>query len=133
MKFWSSSEVSPRAADRLREIRNAVERAINTELPALPLAPQWNEWTWAFIVTLFAPDVILDYPERVRRDNKGKALEFRLRVDYAEFMAAAPDRQVDMFFEQLHRSVDLMAKYKVSVDDRVTLHDLLDSVRPQIV
>jgi hypothetical protein len=96
------------------------------------LATQWDDWEWSFIVTMFAPGVILDYPERVRRNNKRKALEFSLRADYSEFMAATPQRQVEMFFEQLHRSVDLMAKYKVSVDDRVRLHDLLDGVRTHI-
>jgi uncharacterized protein YheU (UPF0270 family) len=130
MTFWSSLEVSAEAALRLNHIRKQVDKAINVGLTDLTLATQWGEWT--FIVTMFAPNVILDYQERVRRNNKRNAIEFSLRANYGEFMSATPERQADIFFEQLHRTVDLMAKYKVSVDDRVKLHDLLDSVRPKI-
>ena len=70
MRFWSSLEVSPGAEERLNEIRKAVDTAINKGLAGLSLATEWSEWQWTFIVTVFAPDVILDYPERVRRSNR---------------------------------------------------------------
>ena len=132
MRFWSSLEVSPGAEKRLSEIRKAVDAAINNRLSTILLAAEWNEWQWMFIVTAFSPDVILDYPERVRRSNKNKCLEFRLRADYREFVAAPRERQVDIFFEQLHRAVNLMEKYKMTTDDRSSLHSLLDAIRPSI-
>ena len=132
MKFWSSLEVSPGAEERLSEIRKAVDNAINKNLARVTISNEWTDWEWAFIVTMFAPDVILDYPERVRRSNKNKCLEFRLRADYQEFVAAPRERQVEIVFEQLHRAVNLMEKYKMTTADRSTLHSLLDAIRPNI-
>lgn len=131
-RFWNSLEADISLVDRLPAISRAAEAAIVPLLAARQLDPGLSDWTWAFIATVLKPDSHLQYDERIRRSLKNKVFEFRLRCDYTEFITATPERQVDMYFEQLHRSVDLLAKYKVSDTDRNTLHEMLRQARPRV-
>ncbi|MBL8239773.1 MAG: hypothetical protein JNM66_20275 [Bryobacterales bacterium] len=64
----------------------------------------------------------------MRRNSKTKDLEFRLKIDFTEFVSASHERKLELLFEQLHKSVDLMAKWKLSADDREKLHSVLNIV-----
>jgi hypothetical protein len=125
MIFWSSAEASPEAIASYRNIRKKAEETINGLLKSAPTDTCWADWKWAFIAIIISPTLGVDYPERAQSLKKNKVLEFRLRIDFMEFVDASVSRQAELIFTQLHRSVDLMAKWGVSENDRKTLHDIL--------
>ena len=129
MIFWSSAEMSPAAENVYRNLRNRAEAQMNKLLRTVTLDVIWEGWKWAFIAIIISPALGVDYPERVRRDQKRKVLEFRLQIDFEEFTGTTEERQVDLVFEQLHRSVELMAKWKMSEVDRQKLHEILVKTR----
>ena len=125
MIFWSSAEMSPEAADAYREVVNRAEETMNELLRSTELDPTWSNWKWAFIAIIISRSLGVEYPERTRRDQKRRVLEFRRRIDFDDFTKATRPRQIELVFEQLHHSVDLMAKWKMSGDDRAKLHQVL--------
>ena len=133
MIFWSSAEISPEVNDAYRNLRKSAEAEINELLRTVDLTAAWEGWEWVFIAIIISPALGVDYPERIRRDQKGKVLEFRLKIDFEEFAGTATARQADLVFEQLHRSVNLMAKWKMSEVDREKLHEILEKTHSAMV
>lgn len=125
MIFWWSGEVSPEVVDAYRAISKQLELQLNHRLLKSALDPTWLDWKWAFIAIIISPVMRSEYPERVRRDQKRKVLEFRLKLSFEDFESASDDLKADMIFQQLHRSIDLMKKWKMSSTDTTTLHNLL--------
>ena len=129
MIFWSSSESSSQVTPHLREVRKCTEPLINQQLDLASLESKWDGWKWAFIaIILISPALGVEYPERVRCSKTNRVLEFRLKVDFGEFLGASRAGHIELMFKQLHRSVDLMAKYAVSIKGRETLHQILVKV-----
>jgi hypothetical protein len=132
MIFWSSAEISPEAATSYRQIRNPTEDLINVKLADVSVQNICVGWKWAFIAIIVSPKLGVEYSERVRRNQKLRVFEFRLTIDFEDFVSSSWQRQADLVFEQLHRSVDLMAKWKVSKADQEQLHEILLAVRAQL-
>jgi hypothetical protein len=95
-------------------------------LKSSPVSDKWNDWTWAFIAIIISPVLGLDYPERVRCAKKRSTFEFRLKMHFEEFVDATASKQTELLFAQLHRSVDLMTKWRVGPEDRGELHHILN-------
>ena len=129
MIFWTSAEMSPEAAVAYRQIINRAEDEINAGLAQPSIDVAWSAWKWAFIAIIISPNLGVEYSERVRRDQKRNVLEFRLKIDFKKFTTSTLAHQVELFFEQLHRSVDLMAKWGMVEADLGFLHDLLRRVQ----
>jgi hypothetical protein len=92
------------------------------------LEAKWDGWEWSFISIIISPSLGLELRERILCSKKRKDFEFRLKIDFDEFLTADRAKRVDLVFQQLHRSVDLMEKYSVSRVDRGALHQALDTI-----
>ena len=68
--LWWSAEISPEAGEDHRQIRNNAEGRINELLRSSTLDPVWNGWGWTFMAIIISPLLGVDYPERIRRDQK---------------------------------------------------------------
>jgi hypothetical protein len=128
MKFWWSSETSSGVGDQSAEILKSAHQMLNEHLPSAQLDAKWEGWEWSFIAIIISPVLGVEYPERILCSKKRKDFEFRLKIDFDEFLAADRGKRISLIFQQLHRSVDLMAQYSVSLADRETLHQILNRV-----
>jgi hypothetical protein len=131
--FWSSSEATNEASERFRPIRKKVESEINPLLEKITLEAQWEGWKWAFIAIIMSEEFDQDYPERVRRNIKNRVLEFRLKLDHDLFVRSSPVDQLSQYFGELRRSVEMMAKWKMSSKDRSILLNVIKDVEAMLV
>jgi hypothetical protein len=127
--FWSSSETTNDASAALRPFDRSLEKIINALLENLQLEPQWAGWQWAFIAMVLSADFADLYTERVRRSNINKFLEFRLIIPHDRFLSGSFDVRVELYTAQLHRAIDFMAKWKMSVADRNHLHNVVEQAQ----
>ena len=85
--------------------------------------------TWAFIPIIKH----IDHPNygeiKKKKDDKRKILEFRLKIDHAEFKAADRKCKEILLLDALDRSVNLMSHFGVSTEDRESLHKVLEKVK----
>jgi hypothetical protein len=132
MTFWSSAEISPEAAQPYRQVMNCAESEINSQLASSSTAPIWDGWKWAFVAIIVSAQLGVDYSERVRRDNKRRVFEFRLKIDFEDFVSSQFQNRANLVFTQLHRSVDLMAKWAISIGDRAELHNALSKAQASL-
>lgn len=87
---------------------------------------------WAVI------DIILNengpnYKEIVRRSLKNKELEFRLKIDYYDFMKADYNLKKRYVLEVLFKSLDLMAKWKeIKLEEREKIKEIIKTEYAEI-
>ncbi len=105
---------------------------MNALLENLQFESQWSGWKWAFIAMVLSDDFIDLYTERVRRSNANKVLEFRLIIPHNRFLSASFDVRAELYSAQLHRAIELMAKWKMSVADRNLLHNVVEQAQRTI-
>lgn len=74
-----------------------------------------------------------DYSERARRSAKSRVLEFRLKLDHELFVKSPVVKQVSQYFSQLRRSVEMMAKWDMSPNDRSTLLNVLNDAERALI
>lgn len=108
MKLWMSAEEMEECGEDNRAIRIEIEPRINELIKDCTLA-DYVEWA---LITIILNENGPDYKEIVRRSLKNKVLEFRLKIDYYEFMKAGFNGKKRLVLEVLLRSLDLMAKWK---------------------
>jgi hypothetical protein len=107
-----SSEAWHEVGDDLRRLRNLVESLINDELDLRKMQID-NVDEWAVIIILLPDDF---YPEIKKFWRKRKVFEFRLKIDYKSFLEADDTGKLQLIFDMLLRSVELMAAYKIPQD-----------------
>ena len=114
-------------------IRKNVESEMNRVLAKSSLEAHWEGWKWVVIAILVSKEFNQDYPERLRRNAKNKVLEFRLKFDHDAFVKSSVLEQLAQYFLQLRRSVELMAKWKMSPKDRSILANALKEAEAVLV
>jgi len=113
MKLWMSSEAMQIVGSDLSRVSNFAETVINEKLVSINFQIDGVD-EWAVIAMVLEDNPILsEYKEIQRFHRKGKVLEYRLRIDYQAFLNSDDLGKVQLFFDMLLRSVDLMATKKI--------------------
>ena len=121
MKLWMSSEQMHECEENIDIINEIVPR-INEVIKACTLG---NYVEWA-VITIILNENGPDYKEIVRRSLKNKELEFRLKINYYDFMKADYKLKKRNVLEVLLRSLDLMGKWKeIKQEERERIKSLI--------
>ena len=108
MKLWMSAEEMEECGKENSIIRNEIEPRINELIKHCKLG---NYVEWA-VITIILNEKGPKYKEIIRRSLKNKELEFRLKIDYNEFMKSDYNHKKKLVLEVLLHSLDLMEKWK---------------------
>ena len=124
MKLWMSSEEMEECGEDNSNIRRDIEPRINVLIKDCTLA-DYVEWA---VITIILNENGPDYKEIVRRSLKNKELEFRLKIDYYEFMKTDFNGKKKLVLEVLLRSLDLMAKWKdIRLEEREKIKQIINT------
>lgn len=103
MQLWMSSETQYDILHPSITARNAVKRVVNTIIRNREYNLPLNSWDVIFILKEGE-----ELEEIVEYDPEEEEMDFRLRLDYAEFKEANEKKRESMIFAQLQRSVELL-------------------------
>lgn len=124
MKLWMSAEEMEECGEDNSNIRRDIEPRINELIKDCTLA-DYVEWA---VITIILNEDGPDYKEIVRRSLKNKELEFRLKIDYYEFMKTDFNGKKKLVLEVLLRSLDLMAKWKdIRLEEREKIKQIINT------
>lgn len=107
MELWMSSEQMHECFENM-QIQREIKPKINELIKNCTLG-DYVEWA---VITIILNENGPDYKEIIRRSLKNKELEFRLKIDYNEFMNSDYNHKKKLVLELLMRSLDLMEKWK---------------------
>lgn len=107
MELWMSSEQMHECFENM-QIQREIKPKINELIKNCTLG-DYKEWA---VITIILNENGPDYKEIIRRSLKNKELEFRLKIDYNEFMNSDYNHKKKLVLELLMRSLDLMEKWK---------------------
>ena len=121
MKLWMSSEQMS-GCDENIEIQREIENKINELIKDCKLGT-YKEWT---VITIILNEKGPNYNEIIRRSIKGQFLEFRLKINYYDYINADTKLRQKYVVEVLLRSLDLMEKWKdIKKDERTTIKTII--------
>lgn len=121
MKLWMSSEQMHECHENM-DIQREIKPRINELIKDCALG-DYREWA---VITMILNEDGPDYKEVVRRSLKNKELEFRLKIDYYDFMKADYNHKKKLVLKLLLRSLDLMAKWKdIKFEEREKIKSLI--------
>lgn len=124
MKLWMSAEEMEECGEDNSNIRREIVPRINGLIKNCTLA-DYVEWA---VITIILNENGPNYKEIVRRSLKNKELEFRLKIDYYEFMKTDFNGKKKLVLEVLLRSLDLMAKWKdISLEEREKIKQIINT------
>ena len=107
MKLWMSSEYSGDIGYEMRTARNFVEDEINSIIDGKDYDIGLKSWDC--IAVLMKDKVDQErYCEVIKYSSKTKDMDFRLQIDYPEFVNGDAKRQQQLIYEMLMRSLDLL-------------------------
>lgn len=129
MKLWTSGEIEADVDDDYREVRKAVEAAVNRNLESIAIVEKAEKWA---VIAIIRESDSPDYGEVVKRSSAGKVLEFRLKIPHDQFLNASKEQRISLMFDMLQRSIDLMHKLKVSPDVIEVLRNALMQAKQAI-
>ena len=119
-----SAEEMEECGEDNSNIRRDIEPRINVLIKDCTLA-DYVEWA---VITIILNENGPDYKEIVRRSLKNKELEFRLKIDYYEFMKTDFNGKKKLVLEVLLRSLDLMAKWKdIRLEEREKIKQIINT------
>lgn len=103
MKLWIGAEMDADVGDAFRAARKAVEASINRMIDGkdygLPIA------SWDCIAIVRSDD---KFAERTAFSKKQRDMDFRLRIDHAQFRGGSQSAREKMVFQMLQRSLDML-------------------------
>lgn len=121
MKLWMSSEQMHECEENI-DIINEIEPRINELIKDCTLG-DYVEWA---VITIIINEKGPDYKEIVRRSLKNKELEFRLKIDYYDFIKADYKLKKKYVLEVLLKSIDLMEKWKeIKLEEREKIKSII--------
>ncbi|RBB31865.1 hypothetical protein DPV79_40105 [Burkholderia reimsis] len=126
-----SGENEADIGDDARVARNAIEPVVNQFLEGLVFTEKFEQW--AFLSIILTDKFLSGFPEVVKISSKGKVLEFRLHIPHEEFKKASAERRMEMFFDALSRSIELMPKLKVSQESQEKFRAALAQARKSLL
>ena len=84
-----------------------------------------NYVEWA-VITIILNEKGPNYKEIIRRSLKNNELEFRLKIDYNEFMKSDYNHKKKLVLEVLLHSLDLMEKWKeIKLEEREEIKSII--------
>ena len=107
MKLWMSSEQMQECFENM-QIQREIKPKINELIKHCTLG-DYNVWN---VITIVLNENGPNYKEIIRRSLKNRELEFRLKIDYDEFIKSDYEHKKKLVIELLLRSLDLMEKWK---------------------
>lgn len=107
MKLWMSSEQMQECFENM-QIQREIKPKINELIKHCTLG-DYNVWN---VITIVLNENGPNYKEIIRRSLKNRELEFRLKIDYDEFIKSNYEHKKKLVIELLLRSLDLMEKWK---------------------
>ena len=107
MLLWMSAEQMHECFENM-QIQREIKPKINELIKNCTLG-DYKEWA---VITIILNENGPDYKEIIRRSLKNKELEFRLKIDYNEFMNSDYNHKKKLVLELLICSLDLMEKWK---------------------
>lgn len=107
MKLWMSSEQMQECFENM-QIQREIKPKINELIKHCTLG-EYNVWN---VITIVLNENGPNYKEIIRRSLKNRELEFRLKIDYDEFIKSNYEHKKKLVIELLLRSLDLMEKWK---------------------
>lgn len=141
MKFWESAEVSGNGRQFIKEFVRIVEQKINLELSKSILSVEFKDWDWTFIAIIMKDSNYLidgidkNYKEIIKKSNKNKVFEFRLRIPYAELKYSNTKSRIELYFFALKRcfNSDIQKKWNLPENDVKTIQNILKNVENEII
>ncbi|QNL96619.1 Imm44 family immunity protein [Treponema sp. Marseille-Q4132] len=122
MKLWMSAEEMEECGKENSIIRNEIEPRINELIKHCKLG---NYVEWA-VITIILNEKGPKYKEIIRRSLKNNELEFRLKIDYNEFMKSDYNHKKKLVLEVLLHSLDLMEKWKeIKLEEREEIKSII--------
>ena len=122
MKLWMSAEEMEECGEDNSNIRRDIEPRINELIKDCTL----GDYTLWCVITIILNENGPDYKEIIRRSLKNKDLEFRLKIDYNEFMNSDYNHKKKLVLELLMRSLDLMEKWKdIKKEERESIKSII--------
>ena len=107
MKLWMSSEYSGDIGHEMRTARNFVEDEINVKINDKDYDIDLDKWRCIAILMKDKVDQER-YCEVIKYSPKTKKMDFKLQIDYPEFVNGDAKRQQQFIYEMLMRSLDLL-------------------------
>ena len=121
MELWMSSEQMHECFENM-QIQREIKPKINELIKNCTLG-DYKEWA---VITIILNENGPDYKEIIRRSLKNKELEFRLKIDYNEFMNSDYNHKKKLVLELLMRSLDLMEKWKdIKKEERESIKSII--------
>ena len=107
MKLWMSAEISGGIGEPVRHALNFVEDEINAKIADKDYDIDLDKWRCIAILMKDKVDQER-YCEVIKYSSKTKKMDFKLQVDYPEFVIGDAKRQQQFIYEMLMRSLDLL-------------------------
>ena len=121
MELWMSSEQMHECFENM-QIQREIKPRINELIKDCTL----GDYTLWCVITIILNENGPDYKEIIRRSLKNKELEFRLKIDYNEFMNSDYNHKKKLVLELLMRSLDLMEKWKdIKKEERESIKSII--------
>ena len=107
MKLWMSAEISGGIGEPVRHALNFVEDEINAKIDDKDYDIDLDKWRCIAILMKDKVDQER-YCEIIKYSSKTKKMDFKLQIDYPEFVNGDAKRQQQFIYEMLMRSLDLL-------------------------
>ena len=107
MKLWMSSEYSGDIGHKMRTARNFVRDQTNVKINDKDYDIDLDKWRCIAILMKDKVDQER-YCEVIKYSSKTKKMDFKLQIDYPEFVNGDTKRQQQLIYEMLMRSLDLL-------------------------
>ena len=107
MKLWMSAEISGGIGEPVRHALNFVEDEINLFIDGKDYDIDLDKWRCIAILMKDKVDQER-YCEVIKYSSKTKKMDFKLQIDYSEFVNGDAKRQQQLIYEMLMRSLDLL-------------------------
>lgn len=131
MEFFMSAEREAGAAEGERSARKTIEPLMIEFLSDIELESAFK--SWSFIPVIMSDRFVFDFPEFIKIRRKEKGLDCRLYIDFEEFKEADERKKIVMMLNTMVRSIDMMAKHKVTKNDQEVLKGVVNEVRKKLL
>ena len=125
MRLWMSSEVWREVADAEHQARQAIVHVVNDRIDAVDYGSGVVEWAYLSMIT---PPGIGYEKERKWYHRVRRVLEFRLKIDYAQFAGADPQGCQRLMIASMRRSLQLAGEMRIPDCDVARLRKDFDAL-----
>lgn len=136
MRLWNSAEAEHTVGHAYSKIANEIERIVNSYIEEKEFSDAYRDWCLAYIAILEGPVMKqMELPEIVRRNDKERDLEFRLKIDYQSFLDGDYNRRLELIVDSLNRCLDhpkMTKTWQVPESDIAILRQALQAAEQQM-